>query len=154
MRTHPALPLLGVALLAAACTAAPAPSTSQPAASGPVRSGHVAPTRSAEECRTLVEQVRAHPRNFDGTAPEISRVEVPDIVELARASGVAAIPVRLLVDETGSVVRDSIVLEPRVEAQSNSRDLKAALARCQFHPSVLEGCAVPAWTSLTYRVNN
>lgn len=140
-------------LILAACTAAPAPSTSQPTVSGPTRTGHVAPTRSPVECRTLVDQVRAHPADFHGTEPKASRIEVAEVRELARASGSDAIPVRMLVDELGEVVKDSIMLEPRVASLNGARDLKAALARYRFHPSVLEGCAVPAWTSLTFRVN-
>jgi hypothetical protein len=111
----------------------------------------VVPTRPPEECRTLVEQVRAHPDSFRGSGPEATQLVFPPNVLLRRGDGPMELVVRMLVDESGAVVRDSIRFEPSADRISDPFALKGAVARYRFRPSVLDGCAVPAWTKMSFR---
>lgn len=142
-------PILPGLLLIAACTAAPAPSTSPPSVNGPIRTGWVSPTLSAGECEGMVASgPYTDPRN----PPTASEIIVPpfDGVPLELREG--PVRVRLLVDERGIVVPDSTRIDPMITDRRYDRNFRRSLARTRFHPAVVEGCAVPAWTTFTFRL--
>jgi len=56
--------------------------------------------------------------------------------------------VHLLVDEQGSVVADSTRIDPAFPAGSFDRALRESFSKYRFDPAVLDGCAVPAHTTM------
>ena len=144
MRTHPALPLLGVALLTAACSAAPAPSTSQPSVSGPMRTGHVAPTRSEEECRPLVDSVTAHPDRFQVPEARLREIRLPPLDDVPPRLRGTTFLVSAKVDAHGVVLPDSTTFDPMIGDARYEQRLRKVVSEWRFSPAVLQGCAVPS----------
>jgi hypothetical protein len=57
------------------------------------------------------------------------------------------IEVRLFVDLHGAVVPDSTRISPALTLPRYDRDFRTAMARTEYWPAVVEGCAVPAWST-------
>lgn len=147
-RTLRIILLLGTALSSAACATAAGPSPSQPA-QGPIRTGWVSPTLSAGECEgMLAGGPVTDPRN----PPTASEVFIPPLDGVPPDLRERTLQVRLLVDEHGNVVPDSTRIDPMITDRRYDRDFRKSLARTRFHPAVVEGCAVPAWTTFTFRL--
>lgn len=147
MRTHPAIPCLGIgiALFTAACVAAPATSSSPAAVSGPTRTGHVAPTRSDAECRPLLDSIAATPDAFEVPEPHLAALRIPPLDNVPLHLRGQTIVVRTRVNTSGAVVIDSTTFTPALGDPRYERRFRDVVAEWRFNPSVLHGCAVPSW---------
>lgn len=144
MRTRSPLPLLGIALLTAACAAAPATSRSPAAASEPTRTGHVAPTRSEEECRPLVDSVTAHPDWFQVPEAHLRGLRLPPLDDVPPRLRGTTFLIRAKVDAHGVVLPDSTTFDPMIGDARYEQRLRRVVGEWRFDPAVLHGCAVPS----------
>jgi hypothetical protein len=154
-------------LLLAGCAPASPPSPPSPPSEpsidiGPVEAAQppratpprVEPTRSTEECATLVEEVRAHPESFSSTPPMMTGFAVPPFDGTPRDMRGQTVQIQLLVDERGAVVDDSTTVTPPLSSASFDRRMRKAIAKYRFRPAVLDGCAVPGRSTVTLTLAN
>jgi outer membrane biosynthesis protein TonB len=114
----------------------------------------VAPTRSAEECAPLVAQVRAHSDSFQQVPPQLRGIAIPPMEGTPRELRGAHVVIRILVDEVGAQVADSLVITPSIASPGFDRELRRTIAQYRFFPAVLEGCAVPGRTMVELILSN
>jgi len=125
-------------ILIAGCSSA---TTTRPAKTLPP--AMVSPTRTATECAPLVDRVRAHPDSFMPSPPQMYSFPIPPFDGTPREMRGTMVIVRILVDELGGVVNDSTTITPALSAPSFDHEFRRRISRYQFHPAVLDGCAVP-----------
>lgn len=107
--------------------------------------GYKAATRNASECAA----VRAKAPSTDTTAmqmPSPSMLSLPT-EPLPKDLLGKSVDIRLHVNENGRVIGEGLRVEGIGEHKYVPFLIEKAL-RYRFWPAVLEGCAVPAWTSV------
>jgi hypothetical protein len=77
------------------------------------------------------------------TAPVAKRIIIPPLDGVPPAQAGALLQIDLLVDEHGVVIADSTRIAPAITSPRYDRKLRTTLARYEFYPAVLDGCAVP-----------
>ena len=104
------------------------------------------PTSTHPECAAERKIARAHPE-LPGIVPAgLSGIVLPPQDPPAELRGTTVI-VYLVVDENGTVVRDS-TSTPFTRYKSFAREFSRRLRGASFQPALYHGCSVASWFSL------
>ena len=104
------------------------------------------PTSPHPECAAEREKARAHPETPGIVPAVLGGIVLPPPDTPAEVRGTTVL-VYLLVDENGTVIRDS-TSTPFTRYKSFAREFSRRLRGASFQPALYNGCSVASWFSL------
>jgi hypothetical protein len=106
------------------------------------------PPQPTPECVALGARVAAYPDSFQVQPPMLQGIVIPPMDHPASVEG-KHFQVRMLVDASGRVVKDSTTFTPEVTPSTFRRAFAENVAGYRFHPAMVGGCAVSGIASTT-----